>query len=74
MNLSGMRRLVAFSRRAREWIEDNVNYEGWQGNPGYGICGDWRMMESIREAMLSEGFRDGRRWWEFWVKPDFAVA
>ena len=70
---SGMRILRALSKRAQAWVEENVHYKEWQLIVG-GIAGDWRMMEQIREVMLDEGFRDSKRWWQFWRKVDFEVC
>ena len=69
---SGMRILSAISRKAQEWVDENVVYKDWQLVYG-GIAGDWRMIDNIREAMLGDGFRDSKRWWEFWRKPDFQI-
>ena len=68
-----MRILTALSQRARQWVQDNIYFEDWQLVSG-GIAGDWRMIEGIAEAMSDEGFRQTRRWWQFWVKLDFVIS
>ena len=68
-----MRTLKALTQKAQNWIDDNVVYEEWQLVEG-GIAGDWRMIEQIAEAMIEEGFRSGKKWWQPWLKVDFQVA
>jgi len=65
-----MRVLTALTQKAQRWVDENVYCEDWQRVYG-GIAGDWRMVNDIREAMLEEGFRDTKRWWQFWFKVDF---
>jgi len=68
-----MRILKALTERAQRWIDENVFCEEWQ-LVGGGIAGDWRMIDQIQEGMLGEGFRAGKRWWQFWVKIDFQIC
>lgn len=49
--------IVSTGPKSKAWIEEHVQSEGWQWLGGV-LWGDWRMMETIVEAMLSEGIED----------------
>lgn len=55
--------LYPVSEKAREWVENNVNYESYQVI-GKGIGIEHRYIDPIVEAMVEEGFK---------VEKDFTV-
>jgi len=52
--------LALLSDKAKKWSEKHLNYESWQLVGGLGISIDWRYIESIREAMLKDGLKNGK--------------
>lgn len=67
-----MRILKALTKRAQDWIDQNVICNDWQLVAG-GVAGDWRCIENIAEAMIVVGFNPSRRWWQIWKRIDFQV-
>ncbi len=64
--------LKALTMKAQQWIDGNVYCEDYQKVIG-GIAGDWRMIDTIHDVMIDKGFKDSRRWWQFWIKVDFQI-
>ena len=52
--------LALLSDKAKKWAKKYLNYESWQLVGGLGISIDWRYIESIREAMLKDGLKNGK--------------
>ena len=46
----------AVSKRAKKWIEENVQYEPWQST-GLGIAVDVRYFEGMLDGMRNDGLQ-----------------
>lgn len=50
--------IIPVSQTAKDWIDENVESEGWQWL-GRALCIDHRYAEDIIDGMLSEGLEMG---------------
>jgi len=51
--------LIPLTKRAREWVEENVSYQDWQMVGEVGITIDHRFIADIVEAMEADGLKHG---------------